>query len=128
MSAARNSRQRQWADANAGQLCHGYLGDLHDLAHDPVDPFVNHHGEEYTMGCLTHNAKLVRNNALAVDLDAFPDSAHDRVTRLLGCEDEVFLCQTVAGMHDPVGDVAIIRKEQESLRVPVEPPDGIQPQ
>ena len=45
---------------------------------------------------------------------------------LLGClvglgEDVVFLGQPVTGMHDAIGDIPVIREEQQALRVAVEP-------
>ena len=67
------------------------------------------------------------NNPLAIDLDAVADAAHDAFGGFLRRQHEVLLRQPVPRMHDAIRDLAVIREEQQPLRVPVEPANREQP-
>src|SRR5918995_5778736 len=67
------------------------------------------------------------NNLLAIDLNALAHTAHYAFGRFLRRQDEVLLRQPVARMHNAIRDITIIREEQQSFRVAIEPTNREQP-
>src|SRR5215211_5574667 len=68
------------------------------------------------------------NYPLAINFHAVADAAHDWFGRLPRRQHQVLFCQPVPWMHDAIRHLAVIREEQESLRVPIEPANREQPE
>lgn len=81
--------------------------------------------QDESLARLPQNPKLSRDDLLAVDDEAVPHPLQGLVRRAYAREDLVLLREIVSGVHDAIGDVAVVRKEQEALCVAVEATDRV---
>jgi hypothetical protein len=119
--AQRNAAYCEWTDANAPQPFDRYPRRLHHPPHDVRHPLVQVHPQPDAVAFFAQKANLVGNDQLAVQRYAISQSLERHVGRSLRRQDMIFLRQPKAGVHDAIGDFAIIRQEQQSLGDAVEP-------
>lgn len=123
----REPRHAQWADPHAAQSFDGNPGGVHHVPHHVVRPFVDHHLEDEAFRRLTKDPEFLRHHAVPVGDDAAPYPLQDAVVRPGERQDVVLLVEFVAGMHDPIGDIAVVGEKEEPLGVAVESPDRVNP-
>lgn len=120
-----NASHAQRSDANAPQLLDRNPDRFHHLADDVIETFMDDDLDDHTLVRLTKDAALVRDYRPSLDVDAIADTLHLRVIRLLQGDDMIFLGETVFWMHHPIGDIAIVRHQEESLRLAIEPSNRV---
>lgn len=114
---------RDRPDSRPPQSLHLDPGDLHDPSHQVVDPLVNGDREDNAVRRFAEQAHLFRHDPPPVDDDPVPDPRELRGGRPRVRQDVILLGQPVPRMHDPVGDIAVIGEEQQTLGLAVEPTD-----
>jgi hypothetical protein len=112
--------QTEWTDADAPESLDRDADGVHDVPHQMVGAFVDHHLEDEPLGRSPQDPELLRNHAVPVDHHAVPDPLQDHVARTRQRQDVVLLVELVARVHDPVGDVAVVGQQQQTLGVAIE--------
>jgi len=72
----------------------------------------------------THDAKFLRQDQLAVELDALAHLSHRLFTWPPRRQNFVLLGQTVPRVHDPIRDFSVIGEQQEPFGVPIKSTNG----
>lgn len=119
--------QGERSDANPPQAGHRDADEVHHPADDVEHALVEDDLEDQPVMCLAENAAFLGDDALAVDHQAIAQPLQLRFPWPGECQDMIFLGEPVAGVHDTVCHIAIVGQEEESLRRPIESPDGIDP-
>jgi hypothetical protein len=123
--ADRDSFDADRADPDPAQPVDRDAHVLHQAAHDVVETLVDYDLEDEPFPGLAQDAELGRDHLLAVDLEAVADALEGRVRGASAGEDLVFLRQLVPGVHHPVGDIAVVSKEQQAFGIAVEATDRV---
>lgn len=121
------SGDRERTDANATEPFDRNADRFHHAADDVIGPFVDDHRQDQALGSLAQDAELPRNDAMALDNDAVLDALQCHVGRSRQRQDLIVLIEFVPRMHHPVGNVAVVGQEEESLGITVEATDRIDP-
>src|SRR5213594_3472593 len=115
-------RQPDWPEAHAHQAAHG---DPERLEHAPdltVAPFAQH-----DLVPAVRSAAPARGDAVepgwAVESDPLSESAELFARELAPHPHRVLALDLVARMHEPVGELARVREEQETAGIEVQPAD-----
>ncbi len=123
----RNAFQTQGAQPNPPQTLNRNAGHVHHPTHDVVEPLVDHDAKNEPFPRLPQDTELLRHNPAPVDGDAFSHTCKRAVVGPGERKDVVLLVQTVARVHDPVGNIPVVREEQKPLSVPIQSPHRIDP-
>ena len=91
------------------------------LAHDPVATLMDHDPDDRAVLGVTDRANHLGRRALAVNRDAAPEPVKHLRRRIAVQQGLVLFVDAVAGVHHAVRDLAVIRQQQQSLGLPVEP-------
>lgn len=73
--------------------------------------------------CVADWSDHLWSGALAVDRDAPAEPIEDFRRRVAVEQRLILLVDPIAGMHDTVGDFAVVRQQQQAFGLPVEPAD-----
>lgn len=118
-----HAAQAQRAHADPTQPGDGDADRLHDPTDDVVHALVDHHRQDQAVVGLAEDAELPRDDSATVDRHPVADPLQCLLARPREGQDVVLLVELVAGVHHPVGDIAVVGQEQEPLGVAVEPAD-----
>lgn len=86
---------------------------------------VQHHLQHYAFAGFPQQPELVGHDQDIIDQYASHHALHGAVVRPCRRQDVIFLRQPIARVHDPVGQLAVIGKEQQALGIAVETTHGI---
>jgi len=100
------------ADSHPAQRLDHDSGVLHHPAHQVINPLMHDDLEDIALAGLTFDPELFRHDALAFDVDALPDLLHRNIAGPRQGKDLILLPEAVAGVHDSVGDVAVVGEEK----------------
>jgi hypothetical protein len=95
-------------------------GHLHDPSHQVKDPLVDGNRDNDAIGRFAQEADFLWNDPAVVDDDTFADPRKLLSGRSSFGQDVVFLGQTVARVHDPIGNIAIVGEKQQALGVAIQ--------
>ncbi len=121
----RNSLKAQRAQSYPSQTLHWDPDRVHHPAHHVVEPLVDHDAQNQPFPRLTQDAELAWHDPAPVNGDALPHACQRPVVGTAQGKDVILLVQSVAGVHDPVGNVPIVGEQKKAFCVPVQPPDRI---
>jgi hypothetical protein len=114
---------RERADPGPAQPLDLDPGHVHDPPHEVKNTLVDRDGDDHAIGRLTQEPHLLRHDPPSFDHDTAPDPLQLLRVRPGSGQDLIFLGQPIARVHDAVRHVAVVREEQQSLSVAVEPAD-----
>ncbi len=118
--SARNRSQLKRSDSRPNQFDDRIADLIEHLADDSVAPFVDHDTNDRSIFCIANRTDHFRQSALAVDGDSASKAVKDLRWGVTVEECFVLLVDPVAWMHDAVGDLAIVRQQQQSLGLAIE--------
>jgi hypothetical protein len=121
------TRQTERSDTHTPQSLDRNPDRVHDVAHQVVRPLVDHHLEDETLGRLPQNPKLLRNHAMPFDHDPVAHPLQHGVGGTSERQDVILLVELVPRVHDAVRDVAVVRQQQQTFGVAVEPAHRVDP-
>jgi hypothetical protein len=120
---ARNRAELERANPRPDQLGDRVADLVKHLADDPVAALVDDDADDRAVLGVANRADHLWNGALAVDRDA-PAEPVEHLRRRIAVEQRlVLLVDPVAGMHDTVGNFAVVRQQEQAFSLPVEPAD-----
>jgi hypothetical protein len=119
--SARDSSQLQRAYACAYQFQNGIADVLEHPADDPIAALMDHDPDYGALVSVANRSNDGWRQALAVDDDAAPDPLQHRRRRVPVEQHLVFLVDLEVRMRHPVGDIAIVREQQQTLGRAIEP-------
>jgi len=114
------------SDSNPRQLIDRNPGEVHHAADDVIHPLVERDRENNAFPGFTHDAEFVRNDSFTFDLDS---TAHPLQHAWIGefrRQDVIFLFESETGVHDAIGEFAVVGQEQQALGLTVEPSNRIE--
>jgi hypothetical protein len=123
----RESGQGQWSNPYPPQAFDRNLCRFHHFTNDVADALVDRDRENQAFAAFAQDPKFGRSDLFAVNHQARPDTLHGRFGRSDGRDDVIFLFELVARVHHAIGDIAVVREEEQSFSFPVETADGIDP-
>jgi len=88
-----------------------------------IDALVDRDREDNAVARFPEQADLLGHDAATINDDPRPDAGQLMRIRPGAGEDVVLLGQTIAGVHHPIGDIAVVREEQQAFSVAVQPAD-----
>jgi hypothetical protein len=97
---------------------------VHHPADDVEDALVDRDGQVDAAPVLAQDADLARDDDPVVQPDPGPELVQLAGVRHPERPDVVLLLEAVARVHDPVGDLAIVREDQQTLGVRSSRPTG----
>jgi hypothetical protein len=125
--ADRQSGHGDRPDTNTGQLEHRDVRVIHDAPDDVIHPLVERNGEHYAVAGFAEQAEFVRHNLLAFDFDAPADPLdHAGIGPFRG-QDVILLFEPETRMHNPVGQLAVVREQEEPFGFTIEPANRVEP-
>jgi len=98
---------------------------IHHPPNEVVQSLMHDDFDDQTFIRFTNDADLLRNDALAFDHDSIPQALQGVIGRPGECKNLIFLVEFIAWMHHTIGDITVIRQEQQSFGIAIEPPDRI---
>lgn len=113
------------ADPDAPKPLDRNVDRLHHPPHDVLHTDVEHHLDDDAVARFAQEPELVRHDQGVIDEDAPQHALHGAVVRPRWRHHVVFLGQTVARVHDPVRQLAVVSQEEQTLGIAVEPPDWV---
>ncbi|CAN5349439.1 hypothetical protein BH09CHL1_BH09CHL1_09660 [soil metagenome] len=121
-----NSRDHQWSYANPRQPVNDYVRCIHHPADDVIHPFMKRNREEYPIAGFAEDAEFIWRYPASIDLH----STANALERFGGGhgrgENVIFLFESKFRMHHAVGEFAVIREQQQTFGVAIEPTDRIE--
>ena len=115
------------ADSHPAQPFDWDADRLHHPAHEVVHPLVNRDRQDDALARLPQQAHFLRDNGAAFDHDAVAQPLQRLVRRAAQRENLIFLCEPVFRVHNAIGDIAVVREEQQPFRVAIEPSNRVDP-
>jgi hypothetical protein len=100
---------------------------FHHPANQMVYPLVDDYGQDQPFRRFALYPHLFWHDAPALDRDAASQPIERQITWSNRREDVVFLVQSVAGMHDPVCNVAVVGQQEKTFGISVQAPNGVDP-
>jgi hypothetical protein len=125
--AERQTGDTEGTDADTAQALDRDADRVHHVSHEVVRALVDHQLEDETVGRLPQDPELLRHGAVPRDDDAVAHPLQHGLGRTRERQDVVLLVEFVAGVHDPIGDVAVVGEEEEPFGVAIESTDRIDP-
>lgn len=123
----RHPGHHQRPDSNAGQAIHHNTGGIHHPADNVVHPLVQRDRQHHAIPRLPVDSKRIRRHPAPIDLHATAN-ALDRFGRREGRRKNVILLfQPEFGVHHAIGQLSIVREQQQPLGIAIKPADGVQP-
>lgn len=119
--AAWDRAKLERTDPRADQFQHRVANLIEHLADNPVAPLVNDDPDDRAVLGVADRPDHLRRRALAVDRDAAPEPIEHLRRRIAVQQSFVLLVDPIAWVHDAVRHLAIVRQQQETLGLPVEP-------
>ena len=116
---------RERADPRPSQPLDLDSCDLHQPPHEVINPLVNGDRDNDAIGRLAQEPDLLGDDAAPLDHDSVADPLELRGARPGFGQDVILLGQPVAGVHDPVGHIAVVGEEQQAFGIAVEPSNRV---
>lgn len=118
---ALNVSQLERSDAGSNEPRHRVANLVEHAPDDTIAPLMDHDTNDGAIFSVANRAHFRRERTLAVDCDA-ATKAFQRGWRWMSVQQRfVFLVQLVARVHHAIGDLAIVRQQQKSLGVAIQP-------
>lgn len=121
--SSRNCAQLQRSNSSANEFDDGIADLVKHLADDAVSTFVDHDPNNGAIFGVADWSDHFRQRPLAIDHNATPEAIENFRRWVTIQECFVLLVDSVARMHNAIGDFTIVRQQQEPLGLPVESSD-----
>lgn len=112
-ASERNAADRERTDAHTPQPFNRNFRRFHQTSHDMGHAFVEIDAQPNAVRFFTQKTNLVGHDQLAVERHTVSQPLECRVRWSLCGENVIFLGQPEAGVHDAIGDLPIVRQQQE---------------
>lgn len=98
---------------------------IHQAPHDMVEPFMQHDGEGGSFRRLPEQPHLFWHDMVIVNSHTITKPLELVLGGALVGENQILLVDPVTGVHDPVGEIAVIGEQHQALGGAVQPTDRI---